>query len=56
MAKSPYIRLASSGFAIRNLKRSPPYLHTEIVLSKILLEEAVQAPIDSFFYPFGKVI
>lgn len=54
MAKSPYIRLASSGFAIRNLKRSPPYLHTEIVLSKILLEEAVQAPIDSFFYPFGK--
>ncbi|AVM88493.1 polysaccharide deacetylase family protein [Chlamydia muridarum] len=54
MAQSSIIRFASSGFAIRNLKNSPPYLHTEISLSKILLEEAIQAPLEVFFYPFGK--
>ena len=54
LAQSPLIRLASSGFAVRNLKYSPPYLHTEILLSKIMLEDAVQKPIEIFFYPFGK--
>ncbi|AAX50756.1 polysaccharide deacetylase family protein [Chlamydia trachomatis] len=54
MAASPLVRFASSGFAIRNLKYAPPYLHTEILLSKILLENAIQSPVESFFFPLGK--
>ncbi|MEF9519505.1 polysaccharide deacetylase family protein [Chlamydia crocodili] len=54
LADSPYIQLASSGFAIRNLQHSPPYLATEIFLSKYSIEKALgQTPLG-FFYPFGK--
>lgn len=54
MARSPYIHLASSGFAIRNLKFSPHYLDTEVILSKQLISSHLGVTPKSFFYPFGK--
>lgn len=54
MASSPYIQLASSGFAVRNLKNNPPYLATEVFLSKHCIEAALGYRPKAFFYPFGK--
>lgn len=54
MMTSPYIQLASSGFAIRNLKKSPPYLATEVFLSRHSMEVALGYRPQAFFYPFGK--
>lgn len=54
IAASPNILLASSGFAIRNLRHSPPYLTTEIFLSKFSIKTALGKTPIGFFYPFGK--
>ncbi|WP_375793722.1 polysaccharide deacetylase family protein [Chlamydia sp. 12-01] len=54
LADSPYIQLASSGFAIRNLQYAPPYLATEIFLSKYFIEKTLGKTPLGFFYPFGK--
>ncbi|BAE81722.1 xylanase/chitin deacetilase [Chlamydia felis Fe/C-56] len=54
LAETPCIQLASSGFAIRNLQYSPPYLATEIFLSKYSIEKALGKKPLGFFYPFGK--
>ncbi|WP_348663573.1 polysaccharide deacetylase family protein [Chlamydia vaughanii] len=54
IANSPQIQLASSGFAIRNLRHSPPYLATEIFLSKYYIEKTLGKTPQVFFYPFGK--
>ncbi|SPN73806.1 poly-beta-1,6-N-acetyl-D-glucosamine N-deacetylase PgaB,Polysaccharide deacetylase [Chlamydia serpentis] len=54
MAESPYIQLASSGFAIRNLLHNPPYLTTEILLSRNHLENITGEKPASFLFPFGK--
>ncbi|AHK63704.1 hypothetical protein BOKEGFJH_00829 [Chlamydia avium] len=54
IAESPNIQLASSGFAIRNLQHSPPYLATEIFLSKFSIKTALGKTPIGFFYPFGK--
>lgn len=54
IASSPNIQLASSGFAIRNLQNSPPYLATEIFLSKFSIKTALGKTPIGFFYPFGK--
>ncbi|EPP34550.1 polysaccharide deacetylase family protein [Chlamydia ibidis] len=54
LSHSPYIRLASSGFAIRNLHQSPPYLTTEVFLSKHYIENQIGVSPIAFFYPFGK--
>ncbi|AAD18827.1 polysaccharide deacetylase domain protein [Chlamydia pneumoniae LPCoLN] len=54
MAKSPYIQLASSGFAIRNLMNNPPYLTTEILLSRHHIETITGAKPLAFLFPFGK--
>ncbi|WP_100934454.1 polysaccharide deacetylase family protein [Candidatus Chlamydia corallus] len=54
MAKSPYIQLASSGFAIRNLLNNPPYLTTEILLSQHQIETITGEKPLAFFFPFGK--
>ncbi len=54
LQQSPYIQLASSGFAVRNLIKNPPYLNTEIFLSqKLMLTHLGEAP-RTFLYPFGK--
>ncbi|KZN27526.1 polysaccharide deacetylase family protein [Chlamydia pecorum] len=54
MASSPLIQLASSGFAVRNLQRSPSYLATEVFLSKHYLHSMLGQPPKAFLYPFGK--
>lgn len=54
MVASPYIQLASSGFAIRNLKQAPPYLATEVFLSRHCIELATGYRPIAFLYPFGK--
>ncbi|CAG9046257.1 hypothetical protein NVRI1_00611 [Chlamydia abortus] len=54
LADSSVIQLASSGFAIRNLQNTPPYLATEIFLSKYSIEKALGKNPIGFFYPFGK--
>lgn len=54
LADSSVIQLASSGFAIRNLQNTPPYLATEVFLSKYSIEKALGKNPIGFFYPFGK--
>ncbi|WP_201456546.1 polysaccharide deacetylase family protein [Chlamydia sp. 17-3921] len=54
MASSPLIQVASSGFAVRNLQHSPPYLATEVFLSKHYIKAMTGQFPKAFFYPFGK--
>lgn len=54
LSRSPYIRFASSGYAIRNLKGSPPYLETEVFLSQHIMKTTLGVSPIGFFYPFGK--
>ncbi|ANH78492.1 polysaccharide deacetylase family protein [Candidatus Chlamydia sanziniae] len=54
MTTSPYIQFASSGFALRNLQNSPPYLITEVFLSKHYLETMLEKKPLAFVFPFGK--
>lgn len=54
MQDSSLVKIASHSHSHPNLLLSDIDLHKEIVGSKDLLEEKLEAPIETFVYPYGK--
>lgn len=55
MSQSPYVTIASHGYAHANFTDPNSDLHQEIVLSKHILEHKLDQKITSLVYPYGKM-
>lgn len=54
LLRSPFIKPACHGNALKNCVTSPQCHESEIILSKESLEQALNQTIDSFIFPFGR--
>lgn len=54
MADSGLVHFASHGFHHKNLLSKEADLEKEIIISKEILEQKLQVPIQTFVYPLGK--
>ncbi|MFA5250918.1 MAG: polysaccharide deacetylase family protein, partial [Parachlamydiales bacterium] len=53
MLQSGLVQIASHSFSHASLTRPETDLKKEVLFSKMVLEEKLQAPIQSFVYPYG---